>query len=715
MRQSFFSNSWHKVAGLRPRLLSHARIYRHVYRGEPWFVVQDSTAGRYHRVSPAAYDMLTQMDGVRTVQALWDAAVQRGDAQAPSQNDMVELLMQLYANDLLQSDVTPDAAELFQRYRKRRDMKWKQWLLNPMSLRFPLVDPDDFLTRWAGKVAWIFSVWGALLWVAVVGSALLLAGQHWDELTANLSDRVLASTNLLMLALLFPVIKALHELGHGFAAKVWGGSVHEMGLMFLVLAPVPYVDASAAAAFPSKHRRAVVGAAGILVESFIAALAMFAWVLVEPGAVRAVLFNTMLIAGISTVLVNGNPLLRFDGYFVLMDLIEMPNLGQRGQAYLRLLSDRFVFGAKNTEPSREGADEKRWLFVYTVSSWVYRILITISIILFIAGEFFIFGVLLALWSAVSMLALPVWRSIRHLLYSPTLQHNRAHAIQVALALVAGLVLFTVVVPIPLRTQAQGVVWLPDQALMRAGANGFFERWLVTPGSHVTRGTPVATLRDPQVEAELAVADARVTEAQARYRALGFANPAQGDIVRQQIAHAEQARQRVRERHGRLTLRSETDGILTAPRERDLDEQFFKKGELVAYVLDRQQLIARTVVTQDNIDLVRTRLRSAEIRFADAIDRTHGSAVVRESPGGIDELPAAALGSSGGGTITTDPRDPNSLKTLERIFLFDLRLPPDTPPSAFGERVYVRFGHQPEPMASQWYRHLRQLFLSRFGV
>lgn len=715
MRRSFFSNSWHNVAELKPRLLSHARIYRHVYRGEPWFVVQDTTAGRYHRISPSAYALLTRMDGTHTVQSLWDEALQQGGDQIPTQDEIVDLLMQLYTQDLLHCDVTPDAAELFERYRKRRHMKWKQWLLNPMSLRIPLIDPDAFLTRWVEYLAWLFSPRGALLWLVVVIPAVALAAQHWRELTENLSDRVLVASNLLALALVFPIVKALHELGHGFATKVWGGSVHEMGLMFLVFAPVPYVDASASSSFPSKYQRAVVGAAGILVETFIGALAMYAWVLAEPGVVRSLLFNVMLITGVSTVIVNGNPLLRFDGYFIFADLIEMPNLAQRGQRYLRYLSDHYLFGAKSNEPPQETKSEKRWLFLYTISSWIYRILITISIILFIAGEFFIFGVLLALWGAVTLVAMPIWKSAKHILTSPTLQRNRQHAINVAIGCTVGLLIFVSFIPLPLRTQAEGVVWLPDQALVRAGANGFFERWLITPGTYVKSGSPVAVMRDPQLAAELAAAEARVAEAEARYRAQQFVDPVQGDIVREQLEHEQHSLKRVQERHNRLILRSETDGILTAPRDQDLNEQFFKKGELLAYVLDRHQLVARTVVTQDDIDLVRSRLKQAEIRFADAISVSHTVKVIREMPGGINELPTAALSPNGGGIIATDPQDQNGLKTLERIFLLDLSLPANTPPSAFGERVYVRFDHRAEPLASQWYRRLRQLFLSRFNV
>jgi len=224
MGRSFLSHSWHNVAELKPRLLPHARIYRHVYRGEPWFVVQDTTAGRYHRISPGAHALLARMDGTRSVQFLWDGALRQGGDQIPTQDEVVELLMQLYTQDLLHCDVTPDAAELFERYRKRRHMKWKQWLLNPMSLRIPVIDPDAFLTRWVGHLAWLFNRRGALLWLVVVLPAVVLAAQHWRELTENLSDQVLSATNLIALALIFPIVKALHELGHGFATKAWAAA-----------------------------------------------------------------------------------------------------------------------------------------------------------------------------------------------------------------------------------------------------------------------------------------------------------------------------------------------------------------------------------------------------------------------------------------------------------------------------------------------------------
>ncbi|TXT25572.1 MAG: M50 family peptidase [Gallionellaceae bacterium] len=715
MRRSLFSQSWHSVASLKPRLMPQARISRHLYRGKPWFIIQDAAGSRYHRVSPNAHSLIARMDGSKTMQELWEEVCRLDGDNRYTQDEIVELLMQLHANDLLYCDVSPDAAELLERYKKHRRSKWKQWLLNPMSLKFPLWNPDAFLEYLNRHFSWVFGKTGAALWLAAILPAAILAVQHWRELTENLPDRTLSPQNLLLLALLFPAIKLLHELGHGLAAKAWGGSVHEMGVMFLVFAPLPYVNTSSASAFHSKYRRAIVGAAGMLVETFLAALAIYVWLLVEPGLVRAIAFNVILIAGVSTLIVNGNPLLRFDGYFMLCDLIEMPNLAQRGQKYYRYLADRYLFRSRDTEPPQESPAEKRWLAFYTVASWVYRVLVVISIILFIAGEFFIFGVLIALWGAFTLFALPVWKAVKHVLESPTLHRNRAHAVRVSLSLLACTILAAGVIPMPLRTQAEGVVWLPDQALLRAGESGYFSRWLATTGSRVERGTPLLLMEDPQLSAELESAQGRLAEAQARYNAEQFANPAQAEVLREKLEYEKQTVRRISERHARLLLRSESEGILTVPNPQDMDGQYFKKGDLLGYVLEHQQLIARVAVQQDNIDLVRTKLNGVDLRFSDDIRATYPVSVLRETPGGVDELPTAALGPAGGGLIPVDPKDGKGLKTLERVFLLDLNLPPEGAASTFGGRVFVRFRHESEPLLSQWHRRLRQLFLSHFHV
>jgi putative peptide zinc metalloprotease protein len=715
MARSLFSPSWHSVAELRPRLVPQALVHRHLYRGQVWFVVQDRAGGRFHRLSPAAHELVAAMDGTRTVQSLWEAANAHSPGDACTQNEIVELLVQLHAANLLQCDVTPDSAVLFDRYRKKRRETLRQWLLNPMSLKLPLVDPDALLERWTPRLAWCAGPVGAALWLIVVLPALALAAQHWNELTHSLPERVLSSSNLLVMLLVFPVVKLLHELGHGFAAKAWGGAVHEMGIMFLVFAPVPYVDASCASAFPQKQRRAVVGAAGMLVEVFLAALALYVWLLTEPGVVRAAAFNVMLVAGISTLVVNGNPLLRYDGYFILTDLLEMPNLAQRGQKYLAALCDRYVFGAHEVEFEPQSAAERCWLLLYTPLAWCYRMFITLVIIVFVAGQFFVFGALLALWGAVALVCLPCWKAWRHVISSPTLERARKRAVRVSAALAALVLLVAFALPLPLRTRADGVVWLPDQAIVYAGGNGFFQRWLAQPGSAVAKGTPLYVLEDAQLRAELNVGRARLAETQARHRAEQFRNPAKAALYARQLEHDREALRRIEERAARLAGYAEANGTLIVASPQDMPGRHFKKGELLGYVLEPRNLVARVVVAQDDIDLVRTRWKSAELRLAEALMQPRPAALVRQVPAAVEELPSAALGLYGGGMTPTMPGDANGTRTLERVFLVDLELPRDVAVPAFGQRVHVRFDHGSEPLALQCMRRLRQLFLSHFGV
>jgi len=715
MTRAIFSQSWHSVATLKPRLIPQARINRHVYRNKVWYVVQDQAGGRFHRLSPGAHALVAGMDGTQTLQALWERANESAKSDLVTQTEVVDLLVRLHAADLLLTDTTPDSAALLDRYQRKRVQSLKQLLLNPMSLKLPLLDPDDFLTRLMPRVRWCFGMRGLLVWLALVLPALGLAAQNWSELTLNLSDRVLSSSNLLVMAMVFPVVKILHELGHAFAVKRWGGAVHEMGLMFLVFAPVPYADASSSSSFVSKYQRAVVAAAGMLVELAIAALALYVWLLSEPGVVRAVAFNVMLIAGVSTLIVNGNPLLRYDAYFILADLIEIPNLAQRGPKYLTDLWDRVVFGVQDIEPSSESPSERRWLLCYTPLAWCYRTFVTISITLFIGGEFFIFGTILALWGVVTLVGLPLWKGYKHVLSGASLQRRRAQAIKISLGIACTVLLVAFAFPMPLRTRAEGVVWLPDQSILHAGGNGYFQRWLVQFGSEVKRGAPLYLLEDPLLLTELEVSRAKVIEAQARYRAEQFSNPVKAAVTLPQLEHERKVLQSAQERLEKMVGYAQTDGTLVVAQPEDMPGRYFKKGDLTGYVLESQQLIARVVVPQDDIDLVRTKFRSADVRLAELPSQSYKVMRLREMPGGVDELPTAALGIAGGGVIPTSPDDPNGVKTIGRVFLVDLYLPPDALPSGFGQRVHVRFDLGYESLFLQGVRRLRQLFLSRFSV
>jgi putative peptide zinc metalloprotease protein len=715
MSEALFSPSWYRVATLQPRLRSHAQIHRHRYRGQRWYVLQDHASQRLHRFSPAVYSLIGLMNGRRTVQEIWELASARLGDDAPTQDEVMQLLTQLHAADVLQSNVSPDTTELLLRYDQRHRQTWQQQLLSPLFWRIPVCDPERFLQWLLPLVRPLFGPVGAGLWLFVVSLGLVLAVVHWHDLTADVVDRVLSTHNLVLLWFVFPVIKILHEFGHAFAVKSYGGEVHEMGVMLLVFAPFPYVDASSASAFRSTWQRIVVGAAGMIVELFLASLALCVWLNVEPGFVRAVAYNTMFIAGISTVLFNGNPLLRYDGYYILADLLEMPNLRSRAQAYMTYLAERYLFGRHDAECEAITPAERTWFVSFAIASWAYRLFVLAAITLFIANRFFFIGVVFALGGVITAGVVPVYKVIKHVGTSPRLRRVRWRAMVVTALIVTALVGVIGWLPVPLRSRAEGVIWIPESATVRASTEGFVTQVVAQPGALVRQGDVLIVCEEPTLTRRAAVLEARLRELWARYDMRWREDRAEADIIKEEIALVGENLARAREHLAELTIHSRVDGTFVVPQVQSLLGQYAKQGSQLAYVLDLSTLTVRAIVAQSDIDLIRYRTHAVEVRLAERRATAIRATITREVPGAIAQLPSMALGSRGGGEVVTDPTDTQGVKAMQTLFQFDLVLPSSEGVVNVGGRVYVRFDHGWEPLAQRWYRQIRRLFLTKFYV
>ncbi len=714
MTGTLLSNWGYRVADRKPKLRSHVRLHRHRYRDEVWYLLQDTTSSRIHRFTPSARLVISLMDGTRSVAQLWEITNRQLGEDAPTQDELIELLGQLHAADLLESDVAPDVAELFARSEREERARYFRSYANPMAIRIHLWDPDALLNRFGGLVRFLWSGWGLLLWLCVVIPALFLVSPHWPELSHNFSDRVLAVDNLVVLYLAFPLLKLLHELGHASATKAGGGEVHDLGIIFLVLLPVPYVEASAATVFRSKYRRAVVGAAGMAVELFVAAIAFYLWLIVEPGIARAVLFNIMLIASVSSVVFNGNPLLRYDAYYILADLIEIPNLAGRSTRYWGYLLQRYLLGIPDLEPPDASIGEKVWFLFYGLASTIYRVVVTVAIALFIAGHFFIIGVLLAGWALVAMAVLPIVKALRHIMGTRLRKHRVRAGVMLAL-IVTAVGGFLGFVPVPYHSHVEGVLWLPEQAIVRAGASAFLKEYVVNPGTQVGRGEVLAQYHDPTLAAELRRALAKVAEQEAEYAAQFATDRAKAQVVRQRLDAERAGLAVIRARASELVVRAGVDGIFAVPQAADMPGRYFRKGELLGYVVGHVEPLARVVVPQDVIDRVRLSTDHVRVRLIDQPGVVLKGTVLREVPGGTDYLPSAALAVEGGGEIATDPRDTSGPKALQRMFQFDIELNGLGKVNHFGQRLLVRFELHDEPLLVQWYRSIRLLFLSNFNA
>jgi len=709
------SPQWFRVAAVRPRLRDHVRITRQHFRGERWFVLEDLVEASVHRFAPAAQAAIALMDGAHTLDEIWHALDGLGE-ERPTQDELLHLVARLDGANLLATERLPDFAELSHRAGRMAAGKLWRRLANPLYPRIPLCDPDRFLEATIGLARPLWSVWGALLWLLVVGWGATHAALHWTELTHDLADRVLARDNLLILAVTFPILKLLHELGHCYVAKLGGASVHEAGIMTLVVMPVPYVDVSGASAFPNKWRRALVGAAGMLTELFCAGLAMMIWSNAEPGLIRAAAFNCMLIAGVSTLLFNGNPLLRFDAYFILSDIIEIPNLGTRAIQFYGYLVKRYAFGLRGLSSPARARGEAAWFAFYGVASYVYRIWVMLSIALFVAAQLHGLGAVLAGWTVASGVVYPLARGIWLVAHGPELRPKRARALLVTAGAIGFAALLLFAVPLPYGTVTQGVVWAPAGADIRAGAEGRLTRLIAAPGASLAAGAPVATLSDPVLDARVQLLTSQLREVEQRYIAAETADRVQAAMLRQQIAYFRSELDETRARRRALDVAAPTGGRFLVARPADLDGKFLKRGELLGYMLDDAAATVRVIVPQSEIELVRDDTRGVALRFAsDPLTELRVDQVAREVPTATRQLPSVALASVGGGPIAVDPADEQHLRALEVVFQVDVKLPEGASGHRIGERVYVRFEHGGKTLAWRVSRTVRQLFLRRFDL
>ncbi|MEN6335226.1 MAG: hypothetical protein ABFE01_13325 [Phycisphaerales bacterium] len=727
-----FHEAWYRVAELKPRLLSGVKIRRQEFRGQLWYVLENPANSQFARMDENAYRFAGSLDGKRTVSELWQSCnEQLGDA-APTQGEAIHLLGQLYAMNLLYVDLPPDAESLLNRYRKRVQREVLGYLSNLLFLQIPLLDPDAFLNRWVGLVGSLYSGAGLTLWLTLVGMGLYFLIGNFSELLAQSSD-ILAPENLAFLYLSFAGVKICHEFSHAFACKRFGrlnrssGQVHAMGVMFLVLFPMPYVDASSAWSFRNKWHRAIVGMAGVLSELAIASIAAIVWSRTSTGTVHIIAYNIIFVAGVSTLVFNGNPLLRFDAYYVLSDLIEIPNLAQRARNYLYYLVKHRIWGITKLPNPAYSLGERIWFLTYGPASALYRIYISIRILLFLNSRlpsaFFIIVPIMASTALAGWLMIPLARFLRYLATSPELARNRHRAIASTLGSLAAGVVLIGLVRMPHYYRIEGVVEPARLALIHAQTEGFVASFLPSQSMASPAGAPLVEAVNLELSARSQSLEAQRRALVVRQQLAELEEVAAGQILGEQISALDEQIARVESELEKLNLKAPLEGTWVAPEIDHARGSYLKRGERVGFVGSLDDLIVRATAGQDVAAMIEGADRSVEIRIKGRPDLTIPGRIEKILPAGQDTLPSEALGYRAGGTMATrpEPGARQDIKSAERFF--EIRIRPDARATSdegratllTGQRVIARVRMSPKPLLVQWYQSARQLFQRRFHI
>lgn len=721
--RSTFSEHWYRVAELRPSLMPAAAVRKQHFRGRDWMVIQSPLNSEYFRLHAAAYGFIALLDGRRTVSEAWELVNRRFGDAAPTQGEAIQLMGRLYQSNLLRAELPPDSAELFKRFKERRSREFRHAASSVLFPKFPLFDPNITLGQWLPLFSWLFGPMGLAVFLAATVAGVWSVLGKYDELY-NSSAGILSVDNLLWLYLAFVFSKTVHELASAIASKRYGrmegdaGQVREAGIMLLMLAPAPYIDTSGAWGLRNKLHRVIASAAGILGEFTVAAVAAVVWAQSAPGSVtHAVSYNLMFVASVSTFLFNGNPLLRYDAYYILCDLLETPNLAGRSQQYLYYLVKHYVWRVESATSPAHTRFERVFFFCYGIAAGLYRVFLLGGILLTVAELAFFLGVALAIAFGVMWVVVPVGKFVRYLLTNGELARVRTRAIattSIFFLLAAGVFFL---IPFPDRFRLEGMAEAPRALKVFAQTDGKLDFILPNTSLVGEEGTAVIRLDNPWLAAELDSVKARERELEARFRDAERKEPAEAQSWRERLAALRTERRRVESKIAALTVSAPIAGTWFSPQLTHDRGRFVRQGDLLGEIIPGDTMIIRAMIGQDGAaSLLANANRRVEIRVKGRPDLDMSGDIAAVHPAGKKDLPTPAMGIPAGGGMQVDASDTQGTTSQEHFFEIEVRPHgADGWTMRQGQMFVLRFSTRAKPLWAQCYRSLLQMFQKRFQV
>lgn len=715
-----FSDTWHEVSQLRLGLLPNVRVHKQVYRGREWYVLQEMGSEKYYRITPVSYEFVSRLTPRKSVGEVWEAFIEAHPDCAPGQEDVIQLLAQLHHSNLLffRSDANNEA--IFKRYQKHRTREHLGKLMAFLYVRVPLWDPNQFLNFWRQVLSPLFSTPAFVIWLGVILYAGKTVIENWDALWQQ-GQGIFTLGNLPLLYASIFVLKIFHEMAHAIVCKKYGAAVHTMGIMFIIFTPLPYIDASSSWSMRSRWHRVFVGGAGMYVELFLAALAALVWASTGAGPVNSLAFNLMVAGSVSSLLFNGNPLLRFDAYYMLADAVDIPNLYQKANQQWLYYMDRWLLGTPKAEPAADSPSEAVWLSLYGVLSLFYRLFIMIIIMLMVADIWIGLGVLMLVMMSFIWVLIPGQKLVKYLLTSPRLVKNRGRAVVVSGTLLTAIVTLLMTLPLPHSLKAHGVVQAAETSRLFAESGGTLVQVAVKNGERVVAGQTLVRFENRELEQEWQITRHQIEETQWRYRRALSASDQDSEPLQEQLEALEEREATLKKRLAALTVTAPVDGIWEGE---DLGSRVgssVARGSLLGRVLSVAEYRFVALVRQTQADRLFTQtVDTAEIRLAGQAGHTLTSDALRFIPFRQFELPSPALGINGGGTFAAQPDRNGRLMTQEGFFELSATLPPEgtgTDGVRYADGAVGRLRVALEPRSGAWQlkRYIQQLLQRRYQI
>ena len=504
-----------ELGNLMLRLREDLDFTAQEYSGRVCYVVRDASTSHYFQIGTAEYTFLSLLDGQTTLQEAVHLTSGRLGADAFHDNDAAAICRWLLDNQLVEVCDQPRVQALLKAGDRSR-LQHAVSRIHPLVIRMPLGDPDPWIERLEPWLGWMTCRTFLLIWLTVVGLAVVRVFEHWDRLCGELQHQLIPAS-WLWLVLVWIGLKLIHEAAHGIFCRRFGGRTREAGLVFILLAPIPYVDVTSAWGFVSKWQRIATSAAGMYIELFCAAVATILWSHSTEPLIRFHALNVMLTAGLVTFLFNANFLMRFDGYYLLADLLEMPNLYSLGHQDVIYLARRYLLGIK-TSPPQQCIRTRLVIRAFGLSSLVWRVIVCTTLVLAAEMMFAGFGLILASLALLSWIAVPVARLATYATQGNSRERpSRWRLAIVAASAIAGVTAAFTIVPWPFPVAAPAMVRYAHPGTLRTAVAGFVREVRVRPGDRVQHGQILVVLESPELRQRLRDLQLALQQSQVRSR------------------------------------------------------------------------------------------------------------------------------------------------------------------------------------------------------
>ncbi|KAA1257934.1 Peptidase family M50 [Rubripirellula obstinata] len=595
-----------EVMGMCPQIRDDLRITRHIDSGQISFLIEDPTSGRFSRLGVAEYTFVSLLDGRTTVAECLSATASKHGLDALDESDAISLVGWLVESGLAHTVTSQSGSRVAQSQQKDREQQIAS-AANPMFQKIPLGNPSRFVNPIAGLLKrglanqWLMLI-GVVVGVVWFAITCLAVVENFNSFWAA-SRNVLASGNWMWLVATWLIVKSVHELGHAVACRWLGGRVGEAGVMMVLFMPLPYVEVSSSWAFPNKWHRILVAAAGMIVEAVLASVGIWVWMHSTDPLVQMHARNLIVTATFTTVLFNLNPLMRFDGYYMLSDYLEMPNLSTNATRWLSYVRQKYLFGANVTRPTwPEG--RVGLVAAYAVAAFVWRILICVSLAMAATGLFWGAGILLAIVAIGFWTGKPLARFLSN--WNDPMRINRWYFKRICLGLSVVLI-GVLVIPYQRRVMAPMVVTLDQPTEIRASVRGFVREISVVPGQAVDVGDVLCRLENKELEIDLQRLGTEISQSRHRQRVLRRERA----LVELEIERANELAMQTR----RGELQNRIDGLLVQSQvsgtvmQSDLVDQLgtlVTAGKRLFVIADPDRIKLVAMIGQDDAVTLRTR-------------------------------------------------------------------------------------------------------------